>query len=297
MTMFKGSEYFSEAAFPFHIDKYTIARDQPIPSHTHDFVELVYVLEGSAQHEMAGLTYILHPGDVFVIEPNVYHSFRGASHVDCVVYNVLFERRLLDHELHALREIPAFLDFFYLAPFLRKTGFAAFHPYFKISRHQRPQFEQHLDTLLYESTIKETGYQLIVKTRLIECMVHLSRFFIAKTRTAEPTEDQWIRSITSMLEQYYAQPFTLQQLSRFCGLSISSFTAKFKAHTGKTVIEYKHDLQIREACRLLSDTNRSLLEISQAAGFDDLSFFYRVFRKKHGMTPAQYRRQVRVQRI
>jgi AraC-like DNA-binding protein/mannose-6-phosphate isomerase-like protein (cupin superfamily) len=295
MTLYHSGQYFRESSFPFYLDRYTIGQNEIIPMHRHDFVELVYVLEGNALHELAGNRYTLNSGDVFVIEPDVYHSYVGSSERDTIVYNVLFQKSLLRQELRSLCRIPEFLDFFYIAPFLRKT--AAFSPYLSLKGEAKLTLESHLQTLQQELKRKESGYQLIVKTRLIECLVVLSRYSGAQDSTANKgrSDSEWLDSITSMLEQHFDKPFTLEQLSKLCGMSVSSFAAKFKQHTGLTLVEYRHDLQIRHACKLLKETDRKIIDIAQESGMEDISFFYKVFRKKTGMTPSQYRKRSRSQ--
>lgn len=290
MTLYHSGQFFRESSFPFHIERYPIGRNEIIPMHHHDFYELVYVLDGNATHELAGRTYQLQSGDVFVIEPEVYHSYVGSPDGETIVYNVLFQKSLLQQELRLLCRIPAFLDFFYIAPFLRKT--AAFSPYLSVSGEAKYTFESHMETLRHEMTRREAGYQLIVKTRLIECLVLLSRQSgkLSEVRRSEQSDSEWLTSITSMLEQHYDKPFTLEQLSKLCGMSVSSFTTKFKQYTGRTLLEFKHDLQIQHACRLLEETERKIIDIGQDVGLDDVSFFYKVFRKKTGMTPSQYRK-------
>ncbi|MFC5451192.1 AraC family transcriptional regulator [Paenibacillus aestuarii] len=290
MSTFQASQYFEDLSFPFHIEQYTIRKGQEIPLHTHDFVELVYVVEGCAVHEMSGMTYELRSGDIFILEPNIYHSYKGAMNKETIVYNVLFKLELLHKELNALCEIPSFLDFFYIAPFLRKN--ATFYPHLTLSGLHQTLFENHLETLYREEKERQTGYHLVIKTRFIECMVQLSRFYAAHRNphpTPAYTDEQWIASVVSLIEQHYNKPFSLDQLSRLCGMSIPSFTAKFKAYTKKTFVEYKHDIQIKEACKMMETTSEKIADIAYEVGFEDLSFFYRVFRKKMGIPPLKYR--------
>jgi AraC-like DNA-binding protein/quercetin dioxygenase-like cupin family protein len=290
MLTLQASQFFDDHAFPFHIERYTIRKGEEIPLHTHNFVELVYVVEGNAVHEMSGISYGLRSGDIFILEPNIYHSYKGSHEKETIVYNLLFKLELLHRELNVLCEIPSFLDFFYIAPFLRKND--TFYPHVTLTGAQKLFFESHIDSLFQEENEREAGYQLVIKTRFIECLVHLSRFYLAHGHpapTTNYTDVQWITSIVSLIEQHYNKPFSLEQLSRLCGMSIPSFTVKFKTYTKKTFVEYKHDVQIREACRLMETTDGKIAEIAQEVGFEDLSFFYKVFRKKMGIPPLKYR--------
>lgn len=292
MTIYKGDMFFQQDDFPFHIHRYTIERGEHIPSHTHEFVELVFVVEGSALHEMSGHTYQLAAGDVFVLEPNVYHSYTCSPDKETVVYNVLFDATFLQQEMEVLQQMPSFVNFFYLVPFLRKSQ--SFIPYHPLTPSQKLQLQSHLQTIEEEFRQRREGYQLMIKTRWIECLVWLSRYHQENRKSAKPSaisDQAWMESIVNYVELHYYQPFTLQQLSQLCGMSVSSFTAKFKEATGLSLVDYKHTVQVRHAAELLQGTDKKVLDIALEVGFGDISFFNRIFRKHTGVTPREYRRR------
>jgi len=291
MNIHSGAHYFKNEGFPFHIDRYAIQPNEYIPSHTHDFIELVFVVSGNAEHEMAGNRYTLQKGDVFVIEPNIFHSYNGASE-ETIVYNVLFDPDFLRRELDSLLLLPAFVQFFYLLPFLRRS--ASFVPYQPLQDEQCQVILHHLDTIYREYAGQREGWRLLVKTRWIECLVWLSRYLNEKPGILPLPmvgDRNWIESVCYFIEREFRQPLTLEQVSRFCGMSVSSFTAKFRAATGSSLVDYLHKTRIRHACWLLSETDRKVTDIAYEAGFGDISFFHKVFRKHRGLTPKEYRRQ------
>ena len=289
----RPENHLPDESFPFTIHKYTIQPEEIIPSHTHDCVELVYVLSGNAHHELAGISYQLHPGDVFVIEPTVHHSYRGSEQNPTVVYNVLFQTSLIQKEIQSLCQFGPFVNWFYLAPFLRKT--ALFVPHISLNGAQSQHLEQQLDAMLQEVSEQHLGYQMLCKTLLIGIMVYLSRCGAESGLTADAAKssDEWLATVVGFLEQHYQKPISLHQLSQLCEMSVSSFATKFKRLTGLTVLEFKHRVQVREACQLLKATDYKILAVAQTVGFNDLSFFYKVFRKQTGVTPSQYRARER----
>lgn len=292
VTVYRGEMFFQQDDFPFHIHRYTITRGEHIPTHTHEFVELVFVVEGAAIHEMSGHTYQLAAGDVFVVEPNVYHSYTCSPDKETIVYNVLFNASFLQQEMEVLQQMPSFVGFFYLVPFLRKSqSFIPYHPLFPA---QRLQIQSHLQTIEDEFRQQREGYQLMIKTRWIECLVWLSRYHQENRNSQKPSaisDQAWMDSIVNYVELHYYQPFTLQQLSQLCGMSVSSFTAKFKDATGLSLVDYKHTVQVRHAANLLQTTDKKVLDIALEVGFGDISFFNRMFRKHTGVTPREYRRK------
>lgn len=294
MTVYVGENFFRDPDFAFFIDRYTIVAGERIPSHTHDFVEFVFVVSGSAVHDMSGHRYEIRAGDVFVLEPDVYHSYTGSPGEDTVVFNVLFDPAFLEREMDALLQMPSFVHFFYFLPFIRKSG-ASFLPYQSLKPEEQANLESHLGMILEEYRACREGYQLLIKTRWIECLIWLSRYLGIEQKRKEPavSDSEWIRSVRHFIEQHYKQNLTLKQFSQISGMSVSSLTAKFKRATGMSLFDYKHGVQIREACLLLADTDRKVLDVAHETGFHDISFFNKIFRKHVGVTPRQYRTGIR----
>ncbi|ALS29267.1 AraC family transcriptional regulator [Paenibacillus sp. 32O-W] len=290
METYERKTFFPDEQFPFFISRYTIGIGERIPDHAHQFVELVYVVSGSAIHEMSGHRYELQSGDVFVLEPGAPHSYTGSDTEETVVFNVLFGTELLRDELASLLRMPSFVNFFYLAPFLRKS--ASFIPHFRLHDHQKLRIVSHLAAMEEEFAMRGDGYQLLIRTRLIECLVWLGRYHRESgMRKREALSDRdWIESIRHLVETHFRQPLSLKEASRLCGMSVSSFTVKFREAAGCSFTEYKHGVQIRHACRLLADTSSKVTDIAFDAGFGDISFFNKVFRKHTGMTPKAYRK-------
>lgn len=204
------------------------------------------------------------------------------------MYNIHFDRSFLNEEMHVLSEILIGPELLYCSPFLRAT--APFSLYLNVPEPYVPRVMAHIEAMMDELAGEEVGFTLVLKTRLIECMVLFSRLHRLQ-QLPQPEEngaEAWLFQVVSYLKQHYSQPLSLEQISRNCGMSVSSFTAKFKRITGQTLLEYKHDLQIKAACRLLAERELKIAAVAQEVGFKDTSFFYKLFRKKVGVTPSAY---------
>ncbi|WJH37507.1 AraC family transcriptional regulator [Paenibacillus sp. CC-CFT747] len=95
--------------------------------------------------------------------------------------------------------------------------------------------------------------------------------------------------VCEFIELHHARPLSLAQVSQMCGMSTSSFTSKFKQAIGKTFIEYRNEVRIRVAKELLLHSDDNLLSIAHEVGFDDLSFFNKLFKQVLGVSPGKYR--------
>jgi AraC family transcriptional regulator of arabinose operon len=88
-----------------------------------------------------------------------------------------------------------------------------------------------------------------------------------------------------------AYPWNNPELAKIAAMSTESFIRLFKRWTGETPIRYVQQIRVREACRLLTDTENSIEEIATQTGFPDRFYFSRVFKKHTSRSPAAYRKQ------
>lgn len=95
------------------------------------------------------------------------------------------------------------------------------------------------------------------------------------------------------INQNYTSKISLQDIEDNLGVNQSYFSTLFRQETGKTFVEYTHQLKMQYACFLLENTNLSIQEISEAIGFDDQSYFTKVFKKQKDITPKKWREKNR----
>lgn len=104
-------------------------------------------------------------------------------------------------------------------------------------------------------------------------------------------QDVTILQVQQWLEEHFAEKFRIEDVARQHGMSIRNFMRRFQAATGDKPLHYLQRLRIETAKGLLSATRKSIKTISYEVGYDDASFFARLFRQHAGLSPNQYRRQ------
>lgn len=104
-------------------------------------------------------------------------------------------------------------------------------------------------------------------------------------------QDLPILQVQQWLEEHYATKFRFEDLASHHGMSIRNFMRRFQSATGDKPLTYLQRLRIETAKNLLITTKRSVKTISYDVGYDDASFFARLFRQRTGMSPNQYRSQ------
>jgi AraC-like DNA-binding protein len=98
-----------------------------------------------------------------------------------------------------------------------------------------------------------------------------------------------ITKICQFIQKNFVEKISLSEIARLNNLSESAFCKFFKRTTGKTFSDYVNDIRIGYACHLLSDTDKIISDISYSSGFESLSYFNRVFLKKKGIRPKDFR--------
>jgi len=106
-----------------------------------------------------------------------------------------------------------------------------------------------------------------------------------------------IQKVQEYLNKHYMEEVRLHQMSDLAGMTPVAFSRFFKLRTGKSLSDYIIYLRLGFAARLLVDSSRSIAEICYECGFNNLSNFNRIFKKKKGCSPKEFRDNYRKKKI
>jgi len=106
----------------------------------------------------------------------------------------------------------------------------------------------------------------------------------------QPHADSAVRRCEDWLAKHFREGHAVARVADFSGLAERTLKRRFKAATGTILIDYLQNLRIEEAKRLLESSDRAADEISAEVGYQDASFFRRLFNRRTGTTPLVYRR-------
>lgn len=113
----------------------------------------------------------------------------------------------------------------------------------------------------------------------------------AAQRRPRRHEDRVVALMQEWLADHYQAPDILQRMVERSGLSAKSFTRRFKAATGHGPLDYVQRLRIEEAKELLERTQEPVEAVGRAVGYEDASFFRRLFKRQTGVAPKRYRQR------
>lgn len=102
-----------------------------------------------------------------------------------------------------------------------------------------------------------------------------------------------IKAAADYIRKHYSQNISTADIAKKYAFSPNYFSFLFKKETGCNFVEYLSHVRIEEACAFLKHTDLNIYEIAQKVGYGDSQYFFRVFKKCTGLTPAEYRKKMR----
>jgi AraC-like DNA-binding protein len=152
--------------------------------------------------------------------------------------------------------------------------------------------------MLDNLSVEKSGFYAVI--RLLTIIYELSLCDNYRTLASssfahieDNTDSRRVRKIYEYINNYYREEIKLEDLSGIVGMTPVALSRFFKLRTGKTVSDHIIDIRLGNATRLLVDTTNSIGEICYDCGFNNLSNFNRIFKKRKGCSPKEFRENYR----
>ncbi len=277
--MINYTDYLNENKFCIFICSDTNHR-----SHTHNYLELAYVLNGSAVHNCNRSSTLIHEGDYFIIDYNSSHSYQATTD-SFELINCLFMPELIDPSLKNCKSLQPVIS---SCQIRFKNAFFTTDPSETIFKDEDGKIKALLMTILEEFQEQARGYQQIIHSKIIELLVTTMRKIYSGPQLNQKSDD--MGRIMQYINSEYTNDITLKDICQKFNYSLSYMSMKFKKAIGMTYIEYLQKIRIERSMFLLINTDMSVEEITQAVGYHDIKSFYAIFKKISNTTPAKFRK-------
>ena len=264
----------------FHIESILLTHD--VPKHTHEFIELAYIEQGTLFHECNNQMQTIRQGDYFIIDKSISHILRYTG-TPARVINVLFMPAFLDSTFSRVETFDELIKT-HLLPFNKQF---CFNPYSGQVFQDADQFVlQLLLKMMDEYASSRTGSAVLLRAYLLELTIHMMR----ELHVSEASIDPDIAAVQEQIHEQMASPLSLKALAKEHGMSEAHLSRKFHENCGLTFSHYVQRVRMQHACRLLLDTDKKISDIAHCVGYEDVKFFHKLFLKHIGTTPAAFRR-------
>lgn len=269
---------------PFQYYRCVFSEDYSfLPLHWHEEAEITLILEGSAIYTIDFETYEVEKGDLLFISPHVLHSAQIASGQKLVSDTFVFH---LDMVINKTMDSCSMK---YLIPL--QNGSYHFPP---ILKSKDPGYEDLISCMKEMYSIYQDagyGYELMLKYNLYKIfyLLHSNNLITQKNTPGIPNQaEEKLKSILQYIENHYNEELTIQQLADLCHFSKCHFMNFFKKYVGVTCMEYIIDYRLNVIASKLIHYTGNITDLVMNAGFNNISYFNRVFKRKYGTTPKKY---------
>ena len=253
--------------------------------HSHDFVEIVCVFDGSGTHHLTGESFQLHNGSVFIIPPGVAHRFEIKDNEKLSLFNIIYQPEKLPLCQPELRNLPKFKQLF--MPLCNAAV-----PRFDIGEKNMAETVSLLEQFMAEAQSALPDSRSCQTALMTLLMCKLFRLYPGDL-PLEASAENAIREVQEFLNTHPSQECSINRLARIARMSRSNLLKRFKEATGLPPHQYQLLRQLNKACAELKTTTMPIADIAIDCGFTDTNYFSRLFSRHIGVSPRQYRKDNR----
>jgi len=252
------------------------------PKHTHDYVEMVYMCSGETTHIVNGRKIRLHTGELLLLNQRATHEICRADEGDIAV-NFIVLPDFFASTLAAIGEEETPLRHFLVDCLCgADTGKGFLH--FCVSDVIAVQnlVENLVLTLMQDTPNKRKTSQMTMALLFLQLMNN------TETLVTDTQADAAIFRVLRYAETNYADG-SLRELAQLLHYDVCWLSREIKQKTGKTYTQIIQEKRLAQAAFLLRSTDRNVADISAAVGYENVSYFHRIFAATYGKSPKQYR--------
>lgn len=264
-------------------------RFAPFPRHAHSYIEIMYMCSGKTVHRInGGEPVTLHAGELLFLGRGASHEIERADFDDIAV-NFIVLPQFFDTALELIGADNALGRF--IADSISRAG-GSDCLLFRVA-----------DVLPVQNLVENMIWTLVRDTKnrrriMQNTMALLFLELLNCTDRLAAPEDEGEHSTLVMtalreIEENY-RTASLTELAEKCGVTVSYLSAAVHAATGSTFKSLLRRKRMEKAAGLLSGTRLPVGDIITAVGYENTSYFYRVFSEMYGVTPREYRMRQKV---
>ena len=255
------------------------------PRHTHNYVEFVYMVSGKTTHIIDGEEITLNEGDLLFLNQHAVQEIMPAGKDDIAV-NFMILPQFFDEAFKMIStgENPL-RDFIIGCLTSRDTE----SNYLYFNAHDIIPVQNLLENLIWnlleDEPNKRSMNQITMGLLFMSMINHSDQIVIS--------DSSYDQSVTMELLRYIDTMYKTASLTEFAGQhhdDVYTLSRIIKKQTGSTFSRLLETRRLEQACFLLKNTDLTIEDIAENIGYENLSFFYRLFRRTYGSTPREYRR-------
>ena len=252
------------------------------PEHTHDYVEVVYTCCGKTTHVVNGSTIDLMPGELLFMNQTATHEVYRCEEADVAV-NFIILPDFFATTLAAIGQEQTPLRRFLIDCLCAENADAGYL-HFKVS-HVKPiqnLVENLIWMILQETPNKQNTSQMTMALLFLQLMGHTENLH------TDIHDNDMLLQVLRYIETSYANG-SLKDLAQQLHYDVAWLSREIKRKTGKNFTDLVKDKRLAQAAFLLKNTDKNVSDISLAVGYENISYFHRLFTNAFGCSPKHFR--------
>lgn len=255
------------------------------PAHRHNYIELMYVYSGQMTHHMDQKQVTIETGQLLLLNQNIEHSIDYSDEND-IVFNFIIRPEFLKFLSTMIEDNNKVSKFIFDTIYSYDND--GEYLVFKVENNEKVKsYIESIIINLYEPHIyNDIELKLLVGLLLTELMNHHDSI-------DSHTNDSYEKVLSSTILKYIVtnyQKGSLQELSNMINQPNYKICKIIKKYTNQTFVQLLQDEKLKAAQKLLTTTQLTMQDIIQEVGYENISYFYRIFKEKYRMTPQLYRK-------
>ncbi|MDP4088950.1 MAG: AraC family transcriptional regulator [Bacillota bacterium] len=255
------------------------------PKHTHNYVEVVYMCEGHTEHIINGDKVILNQGELLFLNQNATQEILPAGGNDIAV-NFIILPEFFDQSLKMIGEEENMVRDFIIGC-LRSIDCNIGYLHFKVADVLPIQnlVENLIWTLTNKQQNKRSINQVTMGLLFLQLMNHTDKVNAGKKHF----EHELMLTVFRFIDEHYKDG-ELSSLAEELHFDLYWLSRTIKKLTGRNYTELVQTKRLNQAAFLLNNTSMPVSDVGYAVGYDNLSYFHRIFKARHGISPKQFRK-------
>lgn len=267
-----------------YINVRTHTRFVDFPPHSHNYIEIAYVCQGSITHYIDGKEIVLLEGDLLFMNQHVKHGIKKAGQADIGI-NFIALPEFFDIPLSMLGKGNILADF--LVNTLRRDTYNPQYLLFCTRENMAVEnlMENIVISLLHGGDHEDNINQISMGLVFLHLLNNLETI---GEGSSQSYKEILINTTLQYINNHYKEA-TLTELANDMNQSISGLSKLIKRSTGFTFQELLQRQRFQKAVEFLMETGLTIADIMAAVGYENSSYFYRKFHEKYKLSPREYR--------
>lgn len=252
------------------------------PPHVHDYIEVVYMCCGTTRHIINGDTIDLKEGELLFLSRSATQEIMPAGEYDIAV-NFIVMPQFFDRTLAMLTNEETPIKSF-LTDCLKNTDSSTPYLYFKVS--DVLPIRNLVENLVWSLIYKEPNKRQINQNTMGLLFLLLLNY--TERLEYKDKDDELIINVLRYVEENYVNG-SLTELAESLHYEFAWLSREIKSRTGKNYTQLVQERRLAQAEFLIKNSDIKISEIARQTGYDNISYFHRLFNKTYKMTPKKYR--------